>query len=74
MDKHEEDDGRPANDGTRRPQDFTERQHQRELLAERIGQLLARCWLQRSLSPGTNVAGASTRCTGRSHSSPCSSA
>ena len=44
MDKHNRDNGRPANVAKDPPQDATERQHQRELLAKRIGQLLARRW------------------------------
>ncbi len=57
MDKHEQNDGRVANDATHQPQDSTSRQHKRELLAEGIGQLLARYWLRKhnrkDVSPGT---------------------
>ena len=53
MDKREQNDGRVA----QHPQDSTSRQHKRELLAEGIGQLLARCWLRKhnreDVSPGT---------------------
>lgn len=46
MDKHDQNGGRPANGATHPPQHSTERQHQRGLLAERIGQLLARRWFR----------------------------
>lgn len=46
MDKREQDDGRLASGATHPPQHSEERQHQRELLADRIGQLLARRWFR----------------------------
>lgn len=46
MDKHEQDDSRRANDTKHEPIDLIERRRRREVLANRIGFLLARRWLR----------------------------
>ena len=47
MPRKQQDDGQAGGKhGTRQPLDAEERRRQRQLLAERIGQLLARHWLR----------------------------
>ena len=52
MDKHEQDDSRRANDTKHEPIDLIERRRRREVLANRIGFLLARHWLRKEQQGG----------------------